>query len=273
MSKVSVIIPYYNSRNTIIRALDSVLNQTYKDFEIIIVDDGSRDNTFQLVENYIREKNIISITKHIRQENKGPSAARNKGIRYSKGEYIAFLDSDDSWEKDKLKIQMEFIERHPNVEILGCDYKIVHNNSVKIKSKNIYEFKYVDFYKRLYKNYFCTPTVIIKKGALDFIGGFNENQKYAEDQLLFMQILRKYYGGKIQLPLVNIYKNEYGQSGLSSELNKLEKYELKNLKKMRKENYKYDKKVSILVYLSAFIFSIIKYIRRILTVKLRSKEK
>lgn len=94
MPSVSVIITTYNRANLVSRAIDSVLNQTYKDFELIIIDDGSTDNTKSLIDSYLqKDKRIV----YFYQENKGWPSALNKGIELSKGEYIAFLDSDNEW--------------------------------------------------------------------------------------------------------------------------------------------------------------------------------
>lgn len=271
MVKVSVVIPYYNSKKTILRALHSVVNQTYRDFEIILINDGSTDNSEQVVNEFtIKNKNIKMI--NINQTNLGPSKARNTGIKIAKGEYVAFLDSDDSWNKNKLEIQMKFIKKNKYVSILGCDYNVIKNNDIVInKSNSTGKYIKVDFYKRLFKNYFSTPTVIVKKKVIAEFNGFNENQKYAEDSLLFLKILREYDGGKIELPLVNLYKNEYGDSGLSTNLKILEKWELNNFKVLYRENNKYNKKINFLLYLCIIIFSYLKYLRRLLIVKLRRK--
>ncbi|HKK53946.1 MAG TPA: glycosyltransferase family A protein [Patescibacteria group bacterium] len=99
--KISVIIPTYNRANFLPRAIKSVLNQTFKDFELIIVDDGSTDNTKEVINNYLKNDDRI---KYIYQQNSGgPPKPKNTGIKIAKGEYIAFLDSDDEWFKDKLK--------------------------------------------------------------------------------------------------------------------------------------------------------------------------
>jgi glycosyltransferase involved in cell wall biosynthesis len=106
---VSVVIPTYNRARYVTEAIDSVLAQTYKDREIIVVDDGSTDDTARALKPYKRH------IRHIRQDNAGVSAARNAGIRAARAEWIAFLDSDDVWRPEKLAVQMEFIKRHPQI--------------------------------------------------------------------------------------------------------------------------------------------------------------
>ncbi|SHE83682.1 glycosyltransferase family 2 protein [Clostridium fallax] len=263
---VSVVIPYYNNGEIAIRALKSALNQTYKNIEIILIDDGSSDNSFYAIEKFIEDnklKDVINIT----QKNKGPSAARNNGVKNGKGKYIAFLDSDDSWVENKLEIQMKHLISNRELGILGSDFTVLTRRNNKSLNKDI--FKEITFYQRLFKNYFHTSTVIIKREVFDKIGGFNEEQRYAEDQLLFTKAFRISKGGKIEMPLVNIYKEMYGESGLSKNLKVLEKYEINNFKILRDENSINDKKISLILYYIARIFSYLKYIRRIFITKIR----
>ncbi len=116
---VSVILPTFNRAHLICEAIDSILNQTYRDFEIIVVDDGSTDNTTEVLQRYSDR-----IT-YIKQENKGPGDARNRGIAEAKGEYIAFLDSDDIWFKDKLELQVAVMEKLPEIGFLCSDFCIL----------------------------------------------------------------------------------------------------------------------------------------------------
>jgi glycosyltransferase involved in cell wall biosynthesis len=269
---VSVIIPYYNSEGTIIRALESVINQTYKDFEIILIDDGSYDNSYKKVEKFMSSHKDFKI-KNLHQGNYGPSKARNLGVKCAEGEYIAFLDSDDSWDRNKLDIQMEYLKKNKDIAILGSDHNIVIENKVYKKSKDTGKFIGVSFYKKLFKNYFAAPTVVIKKEAFEDVEGFNETQRYAEDPLLYSKVLRKYKGGKIESPLVNIYKNLYGDSGLSSNLKKCQASEIRNFKLLRDENPKYHKKIGYMLYIFVILFSYIKYIRRVVIVYIRSRER
>ena len=122
--KVSVIIPAYNASKFIREAINSVLNQTYKDYEIIVVDgrDGSTDNTREIVAEY------GDAVRYFRQEDRGLSDARNKGILNSKGEYIAFLDSDDLWSENKLALQVEFLDSHRDVGLVFYDVTHVKTN-------------------------------------------------------------------------------------------------------------------------------------------------
>jgi len=127
MVKVSVIIPAYNAEY-IREAIDSVLNQTFKDFEIIVIDDGSTDNTPNILKSYgnkIRWKS---------QENKGSASATNEGIKMAKSEYIAYIDADDVCLPERLEIQIKYLDEHPDVGLVYTDfYQIDENNKINSK--------------------------------------------------------------------------------------------------------------------------------------------
>ncbi len=116
---VSAIVPSYNREKTIRRCIDSVLRQTYEVSEIIVVDDGSTDRTVEILANEYKEK-----VKVIKQPHNGAQAARNAGIRAAKGEYIAFLDSDDEWTEKKIELQMQVLEEKPDAVVCGNGYVI-----------------------------------------------------------------------------------------------------------------------------------------------------
>ncbi len=116
--KISVIIPTYNREKTIQRCIDSIINQSYPAYEIIVSDDGSKDHTLKIIYEEYGDKVRI-----IEQNHRGAQAARNAGIKAAKGEYIAFLDSDDEWLPDKLKIQVEKLQKNPDAVICGDGYK------------------------------------------------------------------------------------------------------------------------------------------------------
>ena len=125
MATVSVIIPTYNRARMIGEAIESVLSQAYNDLELIVVDDGSSDETRKVVSNYFPQVNYLY------QEHQGVSAARNCGIKHSRGEYLSFLDSDDLWLKEKLRSQMMFMESHPEAFICYTD-EIWIRNGVRV---------------------------------------------------------------------------------------------------------------------------------------------
>lgn len=120
MPKVSVIIPTYNGERYIGEAIDSVLKQTYDDHEIIVVDDGSTDNTLQLLQSYGKQLNWIA------QENQGVAASRNAGLQLAQGEYIAFLDQDDVFLPDKLAFQIPLLEQQPSLGLVSSGWQIVN---------------------------------------------------------------------------------------------------------------------------------------------------
>jgi glycosyltransferase involved in cell wall biosynthesis len=137
MPKVSIIIPTYNRADLLPRAVQSVINQTYKDWELLIVDDGSADNTKEVVEKFAKKDPRI---KYFYEENKGQGAARNLGIKNAQGEYIAFLDSDDEWLSEKLEKQINFLESHRKYEFCYTADKLKYadgREEIKRYSNNI----------------------------------------------------------------------------------------------------------------------------------------
>ena len=257
---VSIIIPCYNSSKTIIRALKSVINQTYKNFEIILIDDGSIDNTKELIESFFINKEVEY--KYIYQKNSGPSTARNNGVINSNGEYMAFLDSDDEWHFQKLEIQMKLIIEK-NLNFLASTY--TYDN---LENENIdeIELRQYSFTKLLFSNKFSTPGVIMKKTFFQELGGFDVSMKYAEDYDLWIRASIKEDLNLIINPkLFKLYKNAYGDSGLSSHMFSMYKSELYLFKKIKAK-----KNINILEYVFFNIFVTIKFIRR-LFINLKNK--
>ena len=133
--KVSVIIPVYNVEQYLNQCLDSVINQTLKDIEIICVDDGSTDNSFKMLEEYAQKDNRIKV---IHQKNKGAAAARNEGLYIAQGKYLSFLDSDDFFEIDMLEQMYNCAEKY-NTDIVVCKSKVISNGIIK-DNTNIKDF-------------------------------------------------------------------------------------------------------------------------------------
>lgn len=190
---VSVIMPTYNHAQFIGDAVTSVLNQSYYNIELVIVDNYSQDSTEDIVKSFFDPR-----VKYYKFSNNGIIAAsRNFGIRKSKGEFVAFLDSDDMWFGDKLVIQMKCMKESPEVSLVSCSLRIKSTNknydgkvfpgNEKTQTNN--------FYKRLQDfNFIAASSVLINKNALNNIGYFDEDPEIvsAEDWDLWLRIARKY---------------------------------------------------------------------------------
>lgn len=203
---VTVIIPTYNRSATIQRSIDSVLGQSYKELELIIVDDCSSDNTVEIVNSY-QDKRIKLICL---PENRGANVARNKGICAAKGEYIAFQDSDDEWLKDKLEIQLAYINR-TRKKVCYCQHTLItETEKISIPEytdqKENYEEKITDVLRK--RNVISTQTLIIHKEVVEKIGMFDETLKRLQDYEFVIRICQKYRVAYIDRPLVNVYRME-----------------------------------------------------------------
>lgn len=201
MPKISVVLPTYNRAKYLPRALDSVLNQTFQDFEIIIIDDGSTDNTKEVAAAYIkgREDKI----KYFYQDNKGVASARNTGIRYSVGEFIAFIDSDDLWtSRDKLEKQIKFLIPRPDCCMVFTDMSCAKNNKILFKShfkRYKYHFNESNIYRKLLlSNFIYIQTVVIRKKCFDEVGFFNESYRLSSDYNMWLRITRSKKTGFIK---------------------------------------------------------------------------
>lgn len=255
---VSIIIPVYNSKNTIELVLKSLLNQTYKRFEIIIINDGSTDESGKIIEEF-RHLNKIQNLRYYHQTNKGVSSARNFGLKKAVGDYIMFLDSDDLWVKNKIEIQLEVFERNPHIDFLGAN-----RDGSKIGSFLGKKFNRINFISAnllMYKNFFMTSTVAFNREIISEIGFFNERMSYCEDWEYFLRIAYKYKCYLYNESLVNSVTNKpaYGFSGLSSNLWEMEKGELKTIKLGYKLNI-----VGFFEYCLVILFSFLKFSRRVI---------
>lgn len=229
--EISVIIPTYNRADILCRAIDSVLSQTYQDFEIIIVDDGSTDKTKEVLDEYMAGMDPSSSRKikYIYKENGGAGSARNAGIDAASGDYIAFLDADDFILKDSLLYRINFLMKNPGVDLVFTDYYIkVNETTVFNEESRAYK---ADFWNKLKKEikfsnesgyilkdsfysnflYFtpfpiCTITVMLKKCILSLIGKFREDISIGEDRDFWMRIVKNHTAGYINKPL-SCYNN------------------------------------------------------------------
>jgi glycosyltransferase involved in cell wall biosynthesis len=200
---VSIIIPTYNRTNLLKRAIQSVLNQTYQYFEIIVVDDGSQEDVQQVLE-YFRDDRI-KYTRH--EENRGLSAARNTGIRLSKGEYVSFLDSDDELLPDKLERQVKRSQELPNecAVIYSGFYYVSEKDKGKIVIKIVPKFRGDVSSRLLGSNITAVHTPIIKKKYLEKAGFFDEALSSYEDWDMWIRLSKHCWFDFVPDPLVKCY--------------------------------------------------------------------
>ena len=208
MPKVSVILPTYSRAALIGRAIESVLSQTYRDFELIIVDDGSDDNTETVVKDFWDER--IHYTRH--HANKGAAAARNTGLKLAKGELIAFQDSDDEWLPEKLERQVTIIQT--GSAKLGLVYHNMKSFPLNDGSSVVWVPMHITpedgiVYSRFLSEFIrpewgiAMQTTVIKKECFNNVGGFDERLRRCIDTDLIIRISKYYYFHHINEPLVN----------------------------------------------------------------------
>ena len=242
MPTISVIIPTYNSSKYIFEAINSVMVQTQKDYEIIIVDDGSTDNTNELVKLYIKSQPCI---RYLYQQNQGPGAARNRGIREAKGEYIVFLDADDLIPIDSLKRKIQFLIKYPKVNLVFSDYYMILEDSFN-KLPVLLRTKFIDCVERIisyrktdeiiFNNSFLieylkftphpifTGTVMLRKKTVEEVGFFRTDIFIGEDVDYWVRVSKKHTVGFINQPL------SYYRHSLSNLTNQKERYKIETIK-------------------------------------------
>jgi len=205
VKKVSVIIPTYNRETFIQKALESVFAQTYQDFEIIVMDDGSTDATRDIV------SGLDKRVRYFYQENKGIAGARNAGIMKSGGEFVAFLDSDDYWMPDKLERQIRLFNEHPEYGMVAsCCASVRLDGSFRKKNRpGRSGWILRDLFT---KNFIRTSSAVIRRESLDKTGLFDENLTECEEYDLWLRIAARYPVGFINESLAVYVDNPAGVS-------------------------------------------------------------
>lgn len=202
---VSIVLPTYNRAHTIHKSVESLLTQTYQDIEIIVVDDGSTDNTQQIINDLQEQDPRIRYLKQPHQ--KGANTARNRGVREAKGEYIAFQDSDDHWLPHKLAAQMDAIQITGVKAAFTAFWKIQGQKKIQIPKKNrgIKPGTH-SFHKELLKgNFIALPTFVVEKGLVQQAGEFDEKLPRLQDWEMFLRLSRLTDFIYINQPMLNAY--------------------------------------------------------------------
>lgn len=204
--KFSVIMPLYNKALYVANAIRSVLSQTFTDYELVVVDDGSKDDSAEIAARVIKGHASCRLLK---QENAGVSIARNIGVTESQGEYLCFLDADDWWESTFLEEMDRFIDEFPDAGVYGTNYTIVNETKRKTRVANVgvedgFEKGYIH-YCQIYAKTLAMPlwtgAVCIPRQVFDEMQGFPKNIRLGEDFLLWIRIALKYKVAFLNTPL------------------------------------------------------------------------
>ena len=220
---VSVVIPTYNRAWTLEKAVDSVLNQAYDPFELIVVDDGSTDETASVLGKYENRLQVVT------QVNRGVSAARNAGIRRARGELIALLDSDDAWLPGKLKVQVDYFIQHPTCLICQTE-EIWIRNGVRVNPGKRHRKEAGMIFERSLALCLVSPSaVMMRKSLLDEVGLFDERLPACEDYDLWLRIAWKHPVHLIHRQL--IVKNG-GHADQLSRMPELDKFRIASIRRL-----------------------------------------
>lgn len=226
MTRTAVIIPVYNGAQHLGSAIETVLNQTWRDVELIVVDDGSTDDTRVVAERYGDRLHYIY------QDNGGPSKARNTGIKATDCDLIAFLDADDLWSSDKLAAQVEFIREHKDLEFVFCDAELIDETGLSFGSV----WKQRGCYDKMMSEYHCLErpfatvmemdcilpsAVLLRRICLDRAGLFDESLGYTEhggveDKDLWLRIALTSKMGCVPRPLMKRLRHGYSHRQLEN---------------------------------------------------------
>lgn len=190
---VSVVIPLYNKENSITSTLQSVCAQTYTDFEVLVVNDGSTDNGATLAAKYPDTRIRV-----INKPNGGVCSARNRGINEAKGEFVALLDGDDQWDKEYLAEQVKMINDFPEAAMWGINFAELNQGKLIRKLETGLPAGYRGYVENYFEmkgrvsDLFCSSSVVIRKEVFDKVGMFDERLKYSEDIDMWFRIIANY---------------------------------------------------------------------------------
>ena len=204
---VSIVIAAHNEEKTIKRAILSALNQTYTNLQVIVVDDASTDNTYQIARKIAEKDERVILLRSF--EKLGPAYSRNKGIKRAEGKYIGILDADDWYHLQKIRHQISFLERRPSYGILGTFCITIQPNGKILKTK--LPLTHDEIVRTMaYRNPFVHSSVVIRRDILEEVGYYDPNYKRAHDYDLYFRIISRSKGAN--LPEYLCYRAEKTQS-------------------------------------------------------------
>ena len=245
----SVIVPLYNKEVSIKNTIESVLNQKYQKFEVIVVNDGSTDNSAKIVESIDDDR-----VRLIHKKNQGVSVARNRGIMEAKCEWIAFLDGDDLWEKDDLQELIEMMHILPNYKVYVTSFKFSDDRIMfkHERSRNI--FKIENYYREaMYEDLIWTSIIVINKACFDKVGCFNPQLNRGEDVDLWARLAKHYTIIKSSKVSATYRVDAENRTSLSKDIERLHVYHY-DLIKYEDDEFDYYERL-VLNHLLLYIFA------------------
>lgn len=216
---ITIVMPCFNAQNTIKETIESVLNQSYKQYELLVINDGSSDDSVELINLYTSLDNRISL---ISIENQGVSVARNTGILHARGEYIAFLDSDDLWHPTKLEQQIEYMSKHLDVGVCFSRVEFLSQTGQPLNQYSTVPAQGLIATGLLTENLTCTTSnVFCRQQVIKEVGPFNTTMSFAEDQEWLLRVVLMSSWKIMGLQQVHVgYRTNQGS--LSSQLDRME---------------------------------------------------
>jgi len=212
---VSVLMPAYNGEKYIGQAIESVLSQSFSDLELIVVDDGSVDDTMAIVERYMSDSRLVCLES---VGNKGVAAARNRALSHSNGRFISFLDQDDAWLPNKLEVQVKILEDNPDVAMVHSDVMVMDEVGFVVNRDDyLVSMDSVINVRNIFPELFArcdiqVLTVLLRKSVLDNTGWFNEELAGVDDYELWLRIAKRYSVAHIKTALAMYRKHPQQES-------------------------------------------------------------
>jgi glycosyltransferase involved in cell wall biosynthesis len=260
---VSVVIPCYRCAKTVRRAVGSIAGQTSPPAELILVDDGSRDDTLDVLRDIQRAFGEGWVTIVALGENRGVASARNAGWKRASGKYVAFLDADDTWHPRKVEVQFAFMQARPDITLSGHRHLRIADGTPLDRPLLNPGYRMISRGHLLLSNQFITPSVMVRR---DIAHRFLEGARHMEDHLLWLEIASS--GARIARlneVLAFVYKRPFGESGLSADLVGMEKAELANYRFLKQTGA-----IGTAEMLGLCGYSLAKFARRMLIARLWS---
>jgi len=229
---ISVIVPAYNAAATLSRALDSIYAQTCLPTEIILVDDASPDNTWDVIQAFCIRNGDPPIKSLRLNRNGGPAAARNAGWEIASQDFLAFLDADDAWHPRKLELQYRWLVEHSEVMLCGHRCIVAANELPVPEAPDVVPVRFYGLSSFFVGNRLSTPSVMLRRQLKE---RFTPGKRYSEDYLLWVQIVAHHGPAAfIDLPLAFLFKPRYGAAGLSADLWRMYRGELDSYARLRR---------------------------------------